>query len=61
VKPKRWRKIEESYHLARERGLAALSGSDLDVRYEVERLLAHDKGNDFLDPLPSKFLLQRFW
>jgi hypothetical protein len=29
--------------------LAALSGSDSDVRREVERLLAHDKGNDFLD------------
>jgi hypothetical protein len=47
--PERWRKIEGSYHLARERGLAALSGSNPGVRRAEERFPEHDKGNDFLD------------
>jgi Tol biopolymer transport system component len=47
--PKRWSQLEELYHLARERGTAALSGADADLRREVERLLAQDSGGRILD------------
>jgi Tol biopolymer transport system component/predicted Ser/Thr protein kinase len=47
--PERWRQIEEFYHLARERGTAALSDADPDLRGQVERLLAQDLGGKILD------------
>ena len=47
--PERWQRIEELYHSARERGVAALEGTDPDLRREVERLLAHDSEGKILD------------
>jgi serine/threonine-protein kinase len=40
--PSRWQRIEELYHAARERGPAALEGTDPDLRREVEELLTQD-------------------
>src|SRR5580658_7784683 len=47
--PKRWRKVEDLYHAAREFGvegraafLAEACGSDAELRIEVESLLAED-------------------
>lgn len=42
----RWRQIEDLYHLARERGQAALADTDPELRKEVERLLAQDGDSD---------------
>ena len=42
MNPERWRKIEELYHSARERGARVLIDADPDLRLEVERLLAQD-------------------
>jgi formylglycine-generating enzyme required for sulfatase activity/tRNA A-37 threonylcarbamoyl transferase component Bud32/dienelactone hydrolase len=47
--PERWRQIEELYHSARERGIGVLSGTDPDLRREVERLLAQDASGQILD------------
>src|ERR1700693_784015 len=47
--PQRWRQIEELYHMARERGAAALSDADADLRRAVEKLLAQDPDGKILD------------
>jgi len=55
--PERWRKIEELYHSARERGTAVLEGTDPELRREVERLLEQDSGGMILDR-PAADLLE---
>ena len=47
--PERWREIERLYHSAREGGLAVLSGTDPELRREVEKLLAQDATGRILD------------
>lgn len=47
--PERWRQIEELYHSAREHGVAVLSGTDPELRREVEELLAQDASGKLLD------------
>jgi serine/threonine-protein kinase len=47
--PERWREIERLYHSARDRGLAVLSGTDPELRREVEQLLAQDATGRILD------------
>lgn len=51
MSPERWRKIEELYHSARERGVIVLADADPELRSEVERLLAQDSpsGSKLLD------------
>ena len=57
--PERWRQIEELYHSARERGAAALAGTDPELRRQVERLLAQDSIGRILDQ-PATELLEEF-
>ncbi|MEP7352893.1 MAG: serine/threonine-protein kinase [Acidobacteriota bacterium] len=40
--PERWRKVEELFHAARERGSIVLADIDPDLRHEVESLLAQE-------------------
>jgi len=47
--PERWRQIEELYQLAREGGSGVLAGVAPDLRIDVERLLAQDGKDGFLD------------
>src|SRR6516162_9563239 len=56
--PQRWRQIEELYHAARERGSVVLQDSDPDLRREVERLLAQDSDERFLDRPVAELLEQ---
>ena len=56
--PERWRRIEELYHSARERGSEALEGVEPELRREVEALLAQDPQN-ILDR-PAVSLLDEF-
>jgi len=53
----RWRRIEELYHLARERGAAVLRNADPDLRREVENLLAQESSGQMLDS-PAADLLR---
>ena len=53
MKSDRWRKIEELYHLARERGPAVLEQTDPELGREVEALLAQDSGAKILDLSPA--------
>jgi hypothetical protein len=41
--PERWRKIEELYHAALERGPSVLADADPELRREVESLLAQEE------------------
>src|SRR5579872_6125522 len=54
--PEQWRRIEELYHLALERGPGALTGADPEVRREVETLLAQDAGGKILDLTAGELL-----
>src|SRR4051794_40039840 len=54
--PERWRDIERLYHSAREGGLAVLSGTDPELRLEVEKLLAQDASGRILDRSASGLL-----
>jgi serine/threonine protein kinase len=54
--PERWRQTEELYHLARERGPSALSGTDPDLRRDVEELLAEDADGKILDQRAAELL-----
>lgn len=47
--PERWSKVEELYHLARERGPGVLLDIDGELRREIEELLAHDSTGKILD------------
>jgi Tol biopolymer transport system component/predicted Ser/Thr protein kinase len=47
--PDRWRKIEELYHAARERGAGVLADTEPEVRHQVELMLAQDSGGKILD------------
>jgi hypothetical protein len=47
--PERFKQIEALYHSACERGVAVLEGTDPELRREVERLLAEDSSENFLD------------
>jgi serine/threonine protein kinase len=55
--PERWRQIEELYQSAREGGSEALAHADLELRAEVERLLAQDSGGKILDGTAADLLL----
>jgi Tol biopolymer transport system component len=54
----RLRQIEDLYHSARERGAAVLTGTDPDLRREVEKLLAQDSesGDKLLDQSAAELL-----
>jgi eukaryotic-like serine/threonine-protein kinase len=54
----RLRQIEDLYHSARERGAAVLTGTDPELRREVERLLAQDSdsGSKLLDQSAAELL-----
>jgi eukaryotic-like serine/threonine-protein kinase len=54
--PEHWRDIERLYHSARESGLAVLSGTDPELRREVEILLAQDASGRILDRSASDLL-----
>ncbi len=43
--PEHRRQIDDLYHLAQERGRAALADADPELRLEVEKLLAHRAGS----------------
>lgn len=47
--PERWREIERLYHSVREHGLSVLSGTDPELRKEVEKLLSQDGTGKLLD------------
>jgi eukaryotic-like serine/threonine-protein kinase len=47
--PERWREIERLYHSAREGGIAVLSGTDPELRRQVEKLLAQEPSGKILD------------
>jgi serine/threonine protein kinase/Tol biopolymer transport system component len=56
--PEHWRDIERLYHSAREGGLAVLSGTDPELRREVEKLLAQDASGRILDRSASDLLYE---
>jgi hypothetical protein len=54
--PERWRQIEDLYHAARERGAGVLSDADLEVRHQVELMLAQDSSGQILDYAAAELL-----
>ena len=56
--PERWREIERLYHSAREGGIAVLSGTDPEIRREVEKLLAQDPSGKILDRPAGDLLVE---
>ncbi len=49
MEPERWKRIEDLYHRARQRGRDALADADPELRQEVEELLAQDSEGKVLD------------
>jgi len=54
--PERWRQIEDLYNAARERGAGVLADADLEVRHQVELMLAQDSGGQILDHAAAELL-----